>query len=132
MAITVLPSRVYRNRQMQNLCDPFRVEKPALGLCKEFRRSRPKIDLAAFASSRTMNRKGDGYTRVIKSLGHRSLRAFITSSEWVDGRADAGAVHRGAGHIRGGAHGPSGLHGRVRAARSEEHTSELQSPCNLV
>jgi putative ABC transport system permease protein len=27
----------------------------------------------------------DGYTRVIKSLGHRSLRGFITSSEWVDG-----------------------------------------------
>jgi predicted permease len=27
----------------------------------------------------------DGYTRVVKSLGHRSLRAFITSSEWVDG-----------------------------------------------
>jgi predicted permease len=27
----------------------------------------------------------DGYTRVIRSLGHRSLRAFITSSEWVDG-----------------------------------------------
>jgi putative ABC transport system permease protein len=27
----------------------------------------------------------DGYTRVIKSLGHRSLRAFITSSEWIDG-----------------------------------------------
>ena len=27
----------------------------------------------------------DGYTRVIKSLGHRSLRSFITSSEWVDG-----------------------------------------------
>ena len=27
----------------------------------------------------------DGYTRVIKSLGHRSRRAFITSSEWVDG-----------------------------------------------
>ena len=26
----------------------------------------------------------DGYTRVIKSLGHRSLRGFITSSEWVD------------------------------------------------
>lgn len=26
----------------------------------------------------------DGYTRVIKSLGHRSLRSFITSSEWVD------------------------------------------------
>jgi predicted permease len=27
----------------------------------------------------------EGYTRVITSLGHRSLRAFITSSEWVDG-----------------------------------------------
>ncbi len=27
----------------------------------------------------------DGYTRVIKSLGHRSVRAFITSSEWVNG-----------------------------------------------
>jgi putative ABC transport system permease protein len=26
----------------------------------------------------------DGYTRVVKSLGHRSLRAFFTSSEWVD------------------------------------------------
>src|SRR6185503_19987666 len=27
----------------------------------------------------------DGYTRVITSLGRRSLRAFITSSEWIDG-----------------------------------------------
>jgi predicted permease len=26
----------------------------------------------------------DGYTRVVKSLGHRSLRGFITSSDWVD------------------------------------------------
>jgi putative ABC transport system permease protein len=26
----------------------------------------------------------DGYTRVIRSLGHRSLRGFITSPEWVD------------------------------------------------
>jgi predicted permease len=26
----------------------------------------------------------DGYTRVVKSLGHRSLRGFYTSSEWVD------------------------------------------------
>ncbi len=26
----------------------------------------------------------DGYTRVVKSLGHRSLRRFITSEEWVD------------------------------------------------
>src|SRR5256885_9729329 len=27
---------------------------------------------------------------------------------------------------------PVGLHGRRAALRSEEHTSELQSPCNLV
>jgi putative ABC transport system permease protein len=26
----------------------------------------------------------DGYTRVVKSLGHRSLRAFFTSAEWVN------------------------------------------------
>jgi predicted permease len=26
----------------------------------------------------------DGYTRVVKSLGHRSLRSFMTSSDWVD------------------------------------------------
>src|SRR5215471_1191904 len=26
----------------------------------------------------------DGYTRVVKALGHRALRGFITSSEWVD------------------------------------------------
>ena len=27
----------------------------------------------------------EGYTRVVTSLGHRSVRTFITSSEWVDG-----------------------------------------------
>ena len=27
----------------------------------------------------------EGYTRVVKPLGHRSLRTFITSAEWVDG-----------------------------------------------
>ena len=26
----------------------------------------------------------EGYTRVVKSLGHRSLRGFLTSSDWVD------------------------------------------------
>jgi hypothetical protein len=26
----------------------------------------------------------DGYTRVVKALGHRWLRTFLTSSEWVD------------------------------------------------
>jgi ABC-type antimicrobial peptide transport system permease subunit len=26
----------------------------------------------------------DGYTRVVKALGHRWLRTFVTSSEWVE------------------------------------------------
>src|SRR5688500_19688525 len=35
--------------------------------------------------------------------------------------------------IQGGLAQPSGRHGRgVALERSEEHTSELQSPCNLV
>src|SRR5256885_4761155 len=42
----------------------------------------------------------------------------------VDGR-EAGRVHR---HERPVPFG----HGRDRMGRSEEHTSELQSPCNLV
>src|SRR5262245_1800442 len=29
----------------------------------------------------------DGYTRVLKSPGHRSLRALLTSSPWIDGAA---------------------------------------------
>src|SRR5256885_17230321 len=44
--------------------------------------------------------------------------------------------HRGAS-IPGGSHGdrldrPSGEPGHLCRSRSEEHTSELQSPCNLV
>src|SRR6516162_11436718 len=35
---------------------------------------------------------------------------------------------RGAARARGGGR----AHGRARPRRSEEHTSELQSPCNLV
>src|SRR2546426_2777413 len=43
--------------------------------------------------------------------------------------ADAAQGHRGGGRPRGG----RGADGRGRqGARSEEHTSELQSPCNLV
>src|SRR5256885_13103351 len=42
-------------------------------------------------------------------------------------RADAG--HAGDGHAR---RAGRAVDGRDTAARSEEHTSELQSPCNLV
>src|SRR5688572_33346782 len=45
MAITILSSIAYRYREMTHLCDPFGVEKLALGLCKEFRRPRPKNQL---------------------------------------------------------------------------------------
>src|SRR2546426_7303126 len=42
-------------------------------------------------------------------------------------REQVGVVHYGRG-----AHGILGEHAGGGAARSEEHTSELQSPCNLV
>src|SRR2546426_9112465 len=44
--------------------------------------------------------------------------------------ADLGADGRGA-HPRGGPR-PLRLRADLRQGRSEEHTSELQSPCNLV
>src|SRR2546426_6950817 len=34
--------------------------------------------------------------------------------------------------VRGAVHGGTVAHVHLREARSEEHTSELQSPCNLV
>src|SRR5256885_8317829 len=42
------------------------------------------------------------------------------------------AVRGGAARVRGGAGGGPGDRRLQAYARSEEHTSELQSPCNLV
>jgi hypothetical protein len=47
--------------------------------------ARTQFPMAYVRASGDLATVRDGYTRVIKSLGHRSLRAFITSSEWVDG-----------------------------------------------
>lgn len=47
--------------------------------------ARAQFPMAYVRASGDLATVRDGYTRIIKSLGHRSLRAFITSSEWVDG-----------------------------------------------
>ena len=46
--------------------------------------ARSQFPMAYVRASGDLATVRDGYTRVVKSLGHRSLRAFITSSEWVD------------------------------------------------
>ena len=46
---------------------------------------RTQFPMAYVRASGDLATVRDGYARVIKSLGHRSLRGFITSSEWVDG-----------------------------------------------
>jgi putative ABC transport system permease protein len=46
--------------------------------------ARAQFPMAYVRASGDLATVRDGYTRVVKSLGHRSLRGFITSSEWVD------------------------------------------------
>lgn len=46
--------------------------------------ARAQFPVAYVRASGDLTTVRDGYTRVVKSLGHRSLRAFITSSDWVD------------------------------------------------
>jgi predicted permease len=46
--------------------------------------TRAQFPMAYVRASGDLATVRDGYTRVIKTLGHRSLRPFITSSEWVD------------------------------------------------
>jgi ABC-type antimicrobial peptide transport system permease subunit len=46
--------------------------------------ARAQFPMAYVRASDDLATVRDGYTRVVKSLGHRSLRGFITSSEWVD------------------------------------------------
>jgi putative ABC transport system permease protein len=47
--------------------------------------ARTQFPMAYVRASGDLATVRDGYMRVIKSLGHRSLRAFVTSSKWVDG-----------------------------------------------
>jgi predicted permease len=46
--------------------------------------ARAQFPMAYVRASGDLATVRDGYTRVIKSLGHRSLRGFTTSSEWID------------------------------------------------
>jgi len=46
--------------------------------------ARAQFPMAYVRASGDLATVRDGYTRVVRSLGHRSLRSFITSSEWVD------------------------------------------------
>jgi predicted permease len=46
--------------------------------------ARAQFPIAYVRASGDLATVRDGYTRVVKSLGHRSLRSFVTSSEWVD------------------------------------------------
>jgi len=47
--------------------------------------ARAQFPMAYVRASGDLATVRDGYTRVVKSLGHRSLRGFVTSSEWVNG-----------------------------------------------
>ncbi len=58
---------------------PFVVFRPIL---QEMERS--QFPMAYVRASGDFATVREGYTRVVKALGHRSLRSFITSSEWID------------------------------------------------
>jgi predicted permease len=58
---------------------PFVVFRPIL---QDLARS--QFPMAYVRASGDLATVRDGYTRVVKALGHRSLRSFITSSEFVD------------------------------------------------
>ena len=58
---------------------PFVVFRPIL---QDLARS--QFPMAYVRASGDLATVRDGYTRVIKALGHRSLRPFFTSSDWVD------------------------------------------------
>ena len=78
---------------------PFVVFRPIL---QDLARS--QFPMAYVRASGDLATVRDGYTRVVKALGHRSLRAFITSSEWVDRALLRERFTAGVGHIRSGAH----------------------------
>ena len=58
---------------------PFAVFRPIL---QDMARS--QFPMAYVRASGDLATVRDGYTRVVKALGHRSLRPFMTSSDWVD------------------------------------------------
>src|SRR5688500_19199850 len=68
-----------------------------------------------------------GYRRCASRCGTRN------SAAWCDSRTSPrGAPHEAGQHRNGRGRGRSPAERDVSRRRSEEHTSELQSPCNLV
>ena len=91
---------------------PFVVFRPIL---QDLARS--QFPMAYVRASGDLATVRDGYTRVVKALGHRSLRAVLHVVRMGRPCAVAAAFHGRAGHICSGHHEPAGMHGRVRAAR---------------
>jgi predicted permease len=58
---------------------PFVVFRPILQ-----EQARSQFPMAYVRASGDVATVRDGYTRVVKALGHRTLRSFFTSSAWVD------------------------------------------------
>jgi predicted permease len=58
---------------------PFVVFRPILQ-----DQARSQFPMAYVRASGDLATVRDGYTRVVKALGHRSLRPFVTSTDWVD------------------------------------------------
>src|SRR5256885_9074123 len=76
------------------------------------------------------------YTTLFRSpvLRERQQAHRVLRHDGDGARAGRAVLHRGAasaGH-EARREWAAGLHAALRASRSEEHTSELQSPCNLV
>ena len=103
---------------------PFVVFRPIL---QEMARS--QFPMAYVRASGDLATVRDGYTRVVKALGHRSLRAFHDVIRMGRPCAVAGAFHGRVGHICRGHHEPAGLHGRVRAARVLRHGAGSRNRC---
>src|SRR5256885_12213759 len=80
--------------------------------------SRSPLEAEAFRAAGGANRGGAGGARRRPGDGGRAAEA-------VTGLGDASGHGSQAGQDRAGTH-------PAAAGRSEEHTSELQSPCNLV
>src|SRR5256885_2892440 len=74
------------------------------------------------------------YTTLFRSLSRSTLLHGVVGRYGEQGGGRLGALHVGQG-IDAGAEsrvGVRALHHHLQIGRSEEHTSELQSPCNLV
>ena len=95
---------------------PFVVFRPIL---QDLARS--QFPMAYVRASGDLATVRDGYARVVKTLGHRLLRGFITSSEWVNHALLRERFTAGLAAFVSGAHERAGVHGRVRAARVLRH-----------